>query len=124
MAELHVLRVFVNEDGEWGNPLGVLLKGSEIPDEARQGIAAELGFSETVFVDDAARGEVRIFTPRVEFAFAGHPLVGTGWLLRNQGANPRVLRPPAGEVRLRVEDGITFIAARPEWSPPFEAGPL
>jgi predicted PhzF superfamily epimerase YddE/YHI9 len=120
VPELHVLRVFTNEDGEWGNALGVFLDGAGIPEADRQGVAAELGFSETVFVDDALAGELRIFTPAVELAFAGHPLVGTAWLLRNEGADTGLLRPAAGEVRVRAEDGVTFIAARPEWSPPFE----
>jgi predicted PhzF superfamily epimerase YddE/YHI9 len=120
MAELHVLRVFTNEDGEWGNRLGVFLEGGQVPPKERQQMAAELGFSETVFVDDPTTGELRIFTPEVEFSFAGHPLVGSGWLLGQTGQAPEALRPPAGEVGLRSEGGTTFISARPEWSPPFE----
>lgn len=127
MARLHVLRVFTNEEGEWGNHLGVFLDGGEVPESARQAVAKDLGFSETVFVDDAASGEVRIFTPAVELPFAGHPLVGTGWLLDREATAPPALRPPAGEVGLRVADGISRIVARPEWAPPFEpielAGP-
>ena len=70
MPELHVLRVFVNEDGEWGNPLGVFLDGGQVPEPERQRIAAELGFSETVFVDDRDDGRIRIFTPGLELPFA------------------------------------------------------
>ena len=44
-------------------------------------VATDLGFSETVFVDDPETGELRIFTPTTELPFAGHPLVGTAWLL-------------------------------------------
>jgi len=117
---LHVLRVFVNEDGEWGNPLGVFLDGGQVPVPERQGVAAELGFSETVFVDDRGEGQLRIYTPAVELAFAGHPLVGTAWLLAQIGARPETLRPPAGGVRVRHSDNATFVAARPEWAPPFE----
>ena len=40
-----------------------------------------LGFSETVYVDDPDTGQLRIFTPAAELPFAGHPLVGTAWLL-------------------------------------------
>ena len=58
MATLHVLRVFADEAGEWGNPLGVFLDGAEVPVERRQEVAADLGFSETVFVDD--RGTRRL----------------------------------------------------------------
>jgi predicted PhzF superfamily epimerase YddE/YHI9 len=117
---LHVLRVFVNEDGEWGNLLGVFLDGGRVPEAERQGIAAELGFSETVFVEDGVSGRLRIHTPAVELPFAGHPLVGTAWLLARDGAPLEALRPPAGEVGVRREDGVTFAAARPEWAPPFE----
>jgi predicted PhzF superfamily epimerase YddE/YHI9 len=117
MAELHVLRVFCDAEWEFGNPLGVFLDGEEIPEERRQDVAAELGFSETVFVDDAASGRIRIFTPGLELDFAGHPSVGTAWLLGKEREPVRVLRPPAGEVEVRVDGGRTFIAARPEWGP-------
>jgi predicted PhzF superfamily epimerase YddE/YHI9 len=117
---LHVLRVFVNEDGEWGNRLGVFLAGEQVPQPERQGVAAGLGFSETVFVDDPVAGRLRIFTPRVELPFAGHPTVGVAWLLAREGTAVEALRPPAGEVRVRHDEGATFISARPAWSPPFE----
>ena len=89
------------------------------PDD-RQRIAADLGFSETVFVDDAERGEIRIFTPAVELPFAGHPVVGTAWLLARERGAVAALRPPAGEVPVREEGGLTFAAGRPEWMPEFE----
>ena len=117
MAELHVLRVFCDARWAFGNPLGVFLDGDEIPEERRQDVAAELGFSETVFVDDAASGLIRIFTPGLELDFAGHPSVGTAWLLGKEREPVSVLRPPAGEVEVRVEGGLTFVAARPEWGP-------
>ena len=124
MATLLVLRVFCAEDGGWGNPLGVFLEGAEVPPARRQGVAHELGFSETVFVDDRERGEIRIFTPGLELPFAGHPTVGTAWLLAHEGHAGDLLRPPAGEIEVRREgageDELTFVAARAEWSPPWE----
>jgi predicted PhzF superfamily epimerase YddE/YHI9 len=120
MANLHVLRVFVDEVGAGGNPLGVFLEGREVPEQDRQKVAADLGFSETVFVEDPGRGELRIFTPTTKLPFAGHPLVGTAWLLAREGARASVLRPPAGEVPMRTEDDFTYISGRPEWAPPFE----
>jgi predicted PhzF superfamily epimerase YddE/YHI9 len=119
MATLHVLRVFCDKEGEWGNPLGVFLDGAEVAQERRQAVAAELGFSETVFVDDRARGECRIFTPGVELPFAGHPTVGTAWLLAREGHPTEILRPPAGEIQVRREGELPFVAAYPEWSPPW-----
>jgi predicted PhzF superfamily epimerase YddE/YHI9 len=120
VPELHVLRVFVNEDGEWGNPLGVFLDGGQVPEDARRRVAAELGFSETVFVEDRESGGMRIFTPGLELPFAGHPSVGTAWLLARTGTPVAVLRPPAGEVEVRVDGDVTFVSARPEWSPELE----
>ena len=116
-ATLHVLRVFGDDEGEHGNPLGVFLDGAEVPEAERQRVAADLGFSETVFVDDRDRAAIRIYTPGLEMPFAGHPSVGTAWLLRREGQAAEVLRPPAGEVRVRVEGALTFIAGRPEWAP-------
>ena len=120
MPTLQVIRVFVNEDAEWGNPLGVFLDGAAVPERERQEIAAELGFSETVFVEDRAAGRVRIHTPRVELPFAGHPTVGAAWLLAREGSPAKSLRTPAGEVAVRYEGAETYVAARPEWAPPFE----
>ena len=111
MTSLHTLRVFLGPDGEGGNPLGVFLDGGAIAPADRQGVAAELGFSETVFVDDRATGELRIFTPAVELPLAGHPLVGTSWLL---GVD--MLRPPAGDVPTWSDGELTWIRARPEWA--------
>jgi predicted PhzF superfamily epimerase YddE/YHI9 len=120
VPQLNVLRVFVNDEGEFGNGLGVFLDGGEIAADKRQAVAADLGFAETVFVDDRDRAEIRIFTPAVELPFAGHPTVGTAWLLRETGATPELLRPPAGEIGVRFEDGATFVDADPSWSPPFQ----
>lgn len=120
MSTLRILRVFVNEDGEWGNPLGVFLDGGGVPEAERQGVAAELGFSETAFVDDRATGRVRIYTPQVELPFAGHPTVGTAWLLAREGSPVEALQTPAGEVAVRYAGAETYVAARPEWAPPFE----
>jgi len=130
MATLHVLRVFCDERGEWGNPLGVFLDGAEVAGGRRQAVARELGFSETVFVDDVESAACRIFTPGLELPFAGHPMVGTAWLLWREGHLPTVLRPPAGEVEVRrgtadpeTGDGgesLIFVAARAEWSPAWE----
>ena len=120
MSSPQVLRVFVNEDGEWGNPLGVFLDGAAVPERRRQEVAAELGFSETVFVEDRAAGRLRIYTPTLELPFAGHPTVGAAWLLAREGSPVAALQTPAGEVAVRYAGAETFVAARPEWAPPFE----
>jgi predicted PhzF superfamily epimerase YddE/YHI9 len=116
MPTLHLLRVFCSDDDSGGNALGVFLDGAELPAERRQAVGADLGLSEIVFVDDAERGEIRIFTPTVELDFAGHPSVGAAWLL--EGAD--VLRAPAGELAVRRDGETVYVAARPDWGPPWE----
>jgi predicted PhzF superfamily epimerase YddE/YHI9 len=120
MPRLHLLRVFCAADGSHGNPLGVFAAGAEVPPDRRQAVAADLGLSEVVFVDDSECGQLRIFTPAVELDFAGHPAVGAAWLLDGVDA----LRTPAGEVAVTREDGVVFVAARPAWGPPFEFAEL
>ncbi|MFC8075760.1 PhzF family phenazine biosynthesis protein [Streptomyces sp. NPDC057307] len=111
---IETLRVFCGGDGRHGNALGVVREGRDYPDEAsRQALAAELGFSETVFVDDPERGIVDIYTPGLRLPFAGHPLVGAAWLL-----DLEVVNPPVGEVWVRQDGEFTWITARPEWAPP------
>ena len=91
-----------------------------MPEDRRQAIATQLGYSETVFVDERDRGELRIFTPATELPFAGHPLVGTAWLMAERGHRPDVLRPPAGEVGVRFDEDLVFITAEAEWAPATE----
>ncbi|MFI1176567.1 PhzF family phenazine biosynthesis protein [Streptomyces melanogenes] len=111
---IDVLRVFCGPDGRHGNALGVVREGSALPDEAaRQALAKELGFSETVFVDDPERGAVDIYTPGLRLPFAGHPLVGAAWLL-----DIDVLELAVGDVFARQDGEFTWITARPEWAPP------
>ncbi len=117
MTVLHVLRVFIGPDGGGGNPLGVFVEGLDIESERRQAVAAELGYSETVWVDTIDDGVARIaiFTPAVELPFAGHPTVGTGWLLRDLGEDVTTLRCRAGDVVAWQDGELAWIRARAEW---------
>ena len=67
-----------------GNQLAVFTDARGIDSEAMQALALEIGFSETTFVLPAEAGgtaRIRIFTPRTELPFAGHPILGTAWVL-------------------------------------------
>jgi trans-2,3-dihydro-3-hydroxyanthranilate isomerase len=67
-----------------GNQLAVFTDGRELEPETMQALALEVGFSETVFVlpaEGAGDVRIRIFTPRVELPFAGHPVLGTAFVL-------------------------------------------
>ncbi len=83
--EFHTLDVFTAEP-LGGNPLAVVLGAGELSDRLMQQMAREFNLSETVFVlgEEQTTAEpvpVRIFTPRSEMSFAGHPVIGTGALL-------------------------------------------
>ena len=126
--DVAVLRVFTDAAGDFGNPLGVV-DSSQVPPHHRQGIARELGYSETIFVDLPADGSTtavaRIFTPATELPFAGHPTVGAAWWLRQRGTPIRTLQVPAGLVQvtysddLTTADDLTTVVARSEWAPEF-----
>jgi predicted PhzF superfamily epimerase YddE/YHI9 len=117
VTELHVLRVFLGPSGSGGNPLGVFAEPGAVPPERRPAVAAELGFSETVFVDavDGGTARIAIWTPAVEMRFAGHPTIGASWLLRELGRPVGRLAVPAGEVVTWREGRLTWVRARPEW---------
>ena len=82
-----------------GNPLAVVLDAGGLSTAQMQSIATEFNYSETTFVlppqDSANDAQVRIFTVRSEIPFAGHPNVGTAFVLATQAAKP----PAATEVR-------------------------
>ncbi|CAM5414309.1 PhzF family phenazine biosynthesis protein OS=Streptomyces tendae OX=1932 GN=GUR47_11135 PE=4 SV=1 [Streptomyces tendae] len=114
MTDYDVLRVFCAPNGGYGNELGVVRDGTVLPEAGRrQELAAELGFSETVFVDDPERGVVDIYTPALRLPFAGHACVGAAWLL-----DVPELVTPAGVVGARLDGEFSWIEARPEWAPP------
>jgi len=119
-AKFHTLDVFTDRVFG-GNPLAVFPDAGDIPPEFMQRIAGELNLSETVFVTGAEGTSfaVRIFTPGGELPFAGHPTVGTGFLLALMGRVPAegrvarlVLREGVGPVpvEVRMEEGRPVFA--------------
>jgi trans-2,3-dihydro-3-hydroxyanthranilate isomerase len=109
-----------------GNQLAVVLDAEDIPEDVMQRIAKEMNISETTFVmppaDPAHAARVRIFTPASELPFAGHPTVGTAWVLANEGLVPGgslefVLEEGIGPVKVRgvkSPGGLTFWMTHPE----------
>jgi trans-2,3-dihydro-3-hydroxyanthranilate isomerase len=78
-----VVDVFTDTPLE-GNQLGVFTDALKLPREQMQRLASELNFSETAFVLPAEEGgdaRIRIFTPRHELPFAGHPVLGTAFVI-------------------------------------------
>ena len=111
-----------------GNALAVFFDAGGLDDATMQNIARETNLSETTFVFPVERpgtaARVRIFTPAKEMNFAGHPTIGTAWVLRDVGsvrkdARNFVLDENVGPVPIRVDDD-DIIWLR---TPPIATGP-
>src|SRR5919199_4069647 len=92
-----------------GNQLAVFTDARDLPEEQLQPLAREMAFSETVFVYPAERDghvRIRIFTPMAELPFAGHPVLGTAFVL----GGPLQL----GEIRLETGAGLVPIVLERE----------
>jgi trans-2,3-dihydro-3-hydroxyanthranilate isomerase len=101
-----------------GNQLAVVHGAGDLPGEALLAIAAEFNFSETTFPTPTGgdRYRIRIFTPNQEIPFAGHPTLGTAWVLRERGllaAAEVVQECGAGEIGVRFEADAVELSAVP-----------
>ncbi|MGB6661596.1 MAG: PhzF family phenazine biosynthesis protein [Xanthobacteraceae bacterium] len=113
-----------------GNPLAVVVDARGLASAQMQAIAAEFNLAETTFVlppqDPANTAQVRIFTPRVEMPFAGHPNVGTAFVLAAEGKAakaPMVFEEKAGLVRLDlIEEGGAVVGAKLKPPQPLQRG--
>ena len=114
-----------------GNPLAVVLDSGRLSTGQMQSVAREFNLSETTFVlpptTDEATYRARIFTPTTELPFAGHPSVGTAWLLVHQGrheAGLLVQECGAGLVQIVVDDhGAMLTGAAPTQSDVVDGAP-
>lgn len=106
-----VVDVFTERPLE-GNPLAVFTDAASLDDATMQSIAKELNLSETSFIVPATRPGsdigVRIFGPTCELPFAGHPTIGTSYVLLDEGIVPKestrfILDEKIGPVPVRVE---------------------
>ncbi|HET8670073.1 MAG TPA: PhzF family phenazine biosynthesis protein [Candidatus Saccharimonadales bacterium] len=97
-----------------GNQLAVFPDAAGIADITMQHIATELNLAETAFIAPATRPDcavsVRIFTPKRELSFAGHPTIGTSFVVLKEfvpkDTSEFILEEKIGPVRIRVEPGI------------------
>jgi trans-2,3-dihydro-3-hydroxyanthranilate isomerase len=122
---LYTVDVFA-ERSYAGNPLAIVLDAADLSTESMQSIAREMDYSETTFVLSREAGAdgfpVRIFTPSEELPFAGHPTLGTAWLLRRTGiatAARVTLALGVGSVPVTFEGEEGYLQA-----PDVEVGPV
>jgi trans-2,3-dihydro-3-hydroxyanthranilate isomerase len=105
----YIVDVFA-EERYAGNQLAVVRGGARLPDETLQKIALEMNYSETTFVlsEEESEGgyDVRIFTPGDELPFAGHPTLGTAYVIQHE-----ILADPVERITLKLKAGeipVTF----------------
>ena len=105
-----------------GNPLAVFPDGEGLTSAQMQAIAREMNLSETTFVTGVHGNSyaVRIFTPEEELPFAGHPTLGTAWLLHHLGAikgAETIQTSPGGQTTLVLKDDAWWFE-RTGWADP------
>lgn len=104
-----------------GNQLAVFLNASDLATEKMQQIAREINFAESTFITniDAKNNSasIRIFTPEKEMQFAGHPIIGTSWVLMNKivESNPLnfELSVPIGQIPIQQSEDLVWLQAAP-----------
>jgi trans-2,3-dihydro-3-hydroxyanthranilate isomerase len=116
MKKLHYHLVDVFTDRPFGgNQLAVFSDGRDLSPQVMQQLAKELNLSETTFVlppqDPGNDFWVRIFTPAVEMPMAGHPTVGTAFVLGRE----KLIEQAGPETTIRFEEGVGVIPVRVQW---------
>jgi len=114
-----------------GNPLAVVVDSGDFNDDRMLRIAREINYSETTFVRPRPSGdggyEVRMFTPAKEIPFAGHPILGTAWIVRHHLALdlPRTiqLNLAVGPTRVDFDDSPEAVETAWFTAPPVTVGP-
>ena len=97
-----------------GNPLAVFLRGEDFKERHLQQVAREMNLSETTFIFPSSHPDadfdVRIFTPEKEIPFAGHPTLGTAFVLRHVNR----VSSSQNQIRLNFKSGVTTVNLEPD----------
>ncbi len=104
-----------------GNQLAVFVDSGDLPDRIKQRIAKETNYSETTFVSSSRQAnggyDVRIFTPETELPFAGHPTLGTAYVLRHEcaqePASTIVLNERVGQIPVTFSGKVLWMTQNP-----------
>lgn len=119
----YIVDVFTNTKYA-GNQLAVFMNAEALTTTEMQQIATEINFAESTFVtsidEKKNAAAIKIFTPAHEMKFAGHPIIGTSWVLLNKvfekNANTLELQVPIGGIKVKQEKDLIWLkAAQPEF---------
>lgn len=127
LLNYRILNVFIDGDNPFsGNPLCVFEDAADLSDEDMQNLARQLNLSETTFITPGGAdvsANVRIFTPSYEMPFAGHPTLGTAYVVHELSStgDAILLRMPAGDIPVRVTDNVWTMRVNAPVSYPVDA---
>ena len=117
--KINILRAFVDERGDYGNPTGIVLDtAQQIRQSARQKIATTLHFTDTVFINSLDPINVSFFNPEQETKFAGDSLISTAYLIKHVlEKNADLIICRGGHIKTWSEGELTWIEASLEGTP-------
>ncbi|HEX7963955.1 MAG TPA: hypothetical protein VF466_05205 [Candidatus Saccharimonadales bacterium] len=122
MGDAHLLRVFADIEGNFGDAASVVIdEGRRIPDAERQAIARKLDTGETIFVNNLANADISVVHPQGEIGFAGVGMLGAAWLLAKLRGKPtEKMQGRDGEITVWQDNGLTWarasLAIMPPWN--------
>jgi len=118
---MKILRVFTNEDNNFGNPLGIVIdEENSLDKKERQQITIKSGFSEVVFINNINKRNISIYSPQGEIPFAGHAAVGTTYFLTQEYRIPVTrLIGVKDVVETWQKNGLTWVKGKLSITPPW-----
>lgn len=121
--EVNIVDVFIDEDGKFGNPVGIVIdEHNRLSESERQKIAAKLNFSETVYIDSLSEiTEISIYNPQHKVKFAGHAVLGTAFFIKHShGKDLDAIKCGNEQVQVKTLDGVVYVSAplsiMPNWN--------
>lgn len=121
MLELIKLRVFVDEAGGHGNPVGIVVdQDARLSTDARIEMTRDTGFSECIVIEDLKTRSVRTYTGQQEIAFAGHAALGAAWCCAELlGSIGSTLQGPDGRIDVVSAGDLTWVGTELRTTPPW-----
>ncbi|MDD9912857.1 MAG: PhzF family phenazine biosynthesis protein [Alphaproteobacteria bacterium] len=118
---VHIFNVFVNEQGNFGNPVGIILdETQQLSSEQRLALTKKLGFSESVFINNLDKASISIYSSQGEIPFAGHAAVGTAYAISQFGGKHiSELRGLKGSIPVTFEDNLVWVSSDLSITPPW-----
>lgn len=126
MTNVHLLRVFTDQNDDHGNPASVVIDEEQKLDyDKRLALTQKLHQDETVFVNKLKPADVRIFNPQEEVRFAGHAMVGTAWLLSKlRGETVETIHCLGGDIQTWQDHDTIWVRASMDIMPPWNCKQL